>query len=243
MPLELLALGAAPAAERARGGFAAVCSHTAVCLRLNRLLHMRRVAVYHGKDILRLTRMRRLVVFWMLFFVLAHWVATLFWVIEAEAFGNNVDPYGRPRTPVTPLSPPAQQYWTAMYWSITTLLRVPWVSPSGGGARLYTSAATILGAIAFAFFNGEVHAIVRNSLGLTLKRTQNISDLRTLFHKAQQGGLTRRTAIEWSTAAVRPRPLLAAARPRCPIPAHPTLTPPAPCARCLAGDGRAAAWR
>ena len=59
----------------------------------------------------------------------------------------------------------------------------------------------MLGAIAFAFFNAEVHAIVQTNLGGYLRRTNHINSLRTIFTKATREGLAQRTALKWSTAS------------------------------------------
>ena len=130
----------------------------------------------------------------LIFLVLAHWIASLFWIIEPDAFRHL-------RTPIGNTSPPMQQYFTALYWSLSTLLRVPWVAPETTLGRLFTSIATFTGALLFAFFNAEVHAIVRGSLGATLARTQSIVNLRDLFGRTTTGMLTQTTAIQWTTAA------------------------------------------
>lgn len=194
LPLEMFAFAIVDESTRARGAFAVLCSHSAVSLRLTRLLQAHRIFSYHGKTILKLTRMRRLFVFWFVFFVIAHWNASLFWVIEPTAFHHLA-------TPIDTTSPPLQQYSSAFYWSLTTLLRVPWVAPETALGRLFTCISTFAGAILFAFFNGEVHAIVRASLGATLARTSNIADLKTLFGKTSTGQLTQQTAIAWSNAS------------------------------------------
>ena len=85
LPLEFIALAIAPAATRDRGVLACLCSLEAVCLRTNRIVHSHRVASYHSKGVLTLSRMRRLLFFWALFGLLAHWVACLMWLVEHES--------------------------------------------------------------------------------------------------------------------------------------------------------------
>ena len=61
LPSELLALVLAP---EAGGVLPTLCGHTALALRLNRVVHAHRVISYHGKSVLKLSRMRRLLFFW-----------------------------------------------------------------------------------------------------------------------------------------------------------------------------------
>ena len=69
--------------------------------------------------------------------------------------------------------------------------------------QLFTCMVTVLGTVVFSLFNAEVHAIVQASLGASLRRTAHIDDLRTLFRKTTNGGITQRTALQWSATAAR----------------------------------------
>lgn len=197
LPLEFFALLLeSPTPGGDRDALAALCSSRAVLLRLNRILHAYRVFVYHGRSILTLSRPKRSVVSWGLFLILAHWVACAWWAIGSENFKTL-------RTPIDASSSYSQQYFTSLYWSLTTLLKVPFVPPSTGIEQLFTNLVMLIGAVAFAFFNAEVHAIVQTNLGTFLARTKHINNLRTLFHKASHGGLAQRTALKWSAASAK----------------------------------------
>ena len=190
-------------------GVMSVRSRAAMCLRLNRLLHMSRIITYHGHPILRLSPIRRMVVFWSLFMILAHWVSCSWWVLRyevgegsGEGIGFNIDVgASRPSARVDVRSSLAQRYLTCFYWSVTTLLRVPFVAPITLFEQLFTCVVTLLGAVGFAFFNGEVTAIVRASLGATIARTSQINNLRRFLLRAHAHGITRRTAIRWATTS------------------------------------------
>ncbi len=186
-------------------------SAAALALRTNRLLHVSRVFTYHGRSLLMLSRLRRVLAFWALFVLLSHWVACGWWALRYRVGAGSGAGIGfalelgarRGATRVSARSSGAQQYLSAFYWSVTTLLKVPSVAPTTAAERSFTCAVTLVGAIAFAFFNGEVHAIVRVSLGATLARTSHVGALRACLGRAKAGGLTRRTALDWATTASR----------------------------------------
>ena len=88
--------------------------------------------------------------------MLAHWVACCWWPIGGINFKTLA-------TPITASSSGAQRYFTCLYWSLTTLLRVPSVTPTTALSQLYTCLCIVAGTIAFAVFNAEVHHIVRTA--------------------------------------------------------------------------------
>ena len=126
--------------------------------------------------------------------MLSHWIACAWWAIGHGTFRFLA-------TPVTWDSPASQQYATSLYWALTTLLKVPFTTPETEGQILFTLFIVVLGAILFAFFNAEVHAIVRGSLGATLARNSAIDQLKQVFSKTRAGGLIQRTAIKWAGAS------------------------------------------
>ena len=64
VPLEFFAFLAVPSATLAAGGFETLTSWHSLCLRCNRMLHAHRVGSYHGRNVLTLSRSRRLLFFW-----------------------------------------------------------------------------------------------------------------------------------------------------------------------------------
>lgn len=53
------------------------------------------------------------------------------------------------------------QYLSSMYWSLTTLMKTPWVGPDTVGEKMFASAAVVMGAILFAALLGNVTALVQ----------------------------------------------------------------------------------
>ena len=58
-------------------------------------------------------------------------------------------------------SPFEHQYLSAMYWSLTTLMKTPWVGPDTVGEKMFASLAVVMGAILFAALLGNVTALVQ----------------------------------------------------------------------------------
>ncbi len=68
-----------------------------------------------------------------------------------------------------------QQYWTCLYWSLTTLVKVPWVQPASVAEKVVTAVALVLGALFYAFLISEITQ-VRAAGGLGM-RTDPSDDL------------------------------------------------------------------
>ena len=103
-----------------------------------------RLRTHHWDWFIHLPRLKRLVGLWLLFLALAHWIACVWWWIGTSSFN-----FGYVNVDGEPISPwvfrmrrtdrgfaagyahagLAQQYWTCFYWSLTVLVKVPWVAP------------------------------------------------------------------------------------------------------------------
>jgi hypothetical protein len=66
-----------------------------------------------------------------------------------------------PGHPLTEGSPLLHQYISSMYWSLTTLMKTPWVGPDTQLEKLFASFAVVMGAILFAALLGNVTALVQ----------------------------------------------------------------------------------
>ena len=53
------------------------------------------------------------------------------------------------------------QYLSSMYWSLTTLMKTPWVGPDTVYEKMFASLAVVMGAILFAALLGNVTALVQ----------------------------------------------------------------------------------
>ena len=54
----------------------------------------------------------------------------------------------------------AQQYWSSFYWSLTTLMKTPWVGPDTVAEKVYASFCVVFGAVLFATLLANVTAMV-----------------------------------------------------------------------------------
>ena len=66
-----------------------------------------------------------------------------------------------PGEPLTNASAFEHQYLSSMYWSLTTLMKTPWVGPDTVLEKIFASLAVVMGAILFAALLGNVTALVQ----------------------------------------------------------------------------------
>ena len=66
-----------------------------------------------------------------------------------------------PGEPLTNSSRFEHQYLSSMYWSLTTLMKTPWVGPDTVVEKIFASMAVVMGAILFAALLGNVTALVQ----------------------------------------------------------------------------------
>ena len=104
------------------------------------------------------------------FMMFAHWVACIWWMIGKAAYEVD-DPHGTSwlrRLPYgstaldtnTTVSPFDQQYLSSLYWSLTTLMKTPWVGPDTVAEKVYASFCVVFGAVLFATLLANVTAMV-----------------------------------------------------------------------------------
>lgn len=93
------------------------------------------------------------------FIMVAHWVACLWWMIGESTYDSTyeLDALGTSwlrRVPVgstelypdVAATPFTQQYMSSMYWSLTTLMKTPWVGPDTVAEKIYASLMVVVGA-------------------------------------------------------------------------------------------------
>ena len=76
------------------------------------------------------------------------------------------------------VTPFTQQYMSSMYWSLTTLMKTPWVGPDTVAEKIYASLMVVLGATLFAMLLGNVTAMI-NTYN---KRHSELRDQLTTLH-------------------------------------------------------------
>jgi len=110
----------------------------------------------------------------MFFFILvAHWAACLWWMIGVESIGRNqvadrsgtswlrrVPPGSTQLSMNTNTTQWSQQYLSSMYWSLTTLMKTPWIGPDTVLEKVFCCICVVLGATLFATLLGNVTALV-----------------------------------------------------------------------------------
>ena len=68
-----------------------------------------------------------------------------------------------PGQTLTATSSLEHQYLSAMYWSLTTLMKTPWVGPDTVGEKIFASVAVVMGAILFAAPSFQLRLCARTS--------------------------------------------------------------------------------
>jgi hypothetical protein len=126
------------------------------------------------------------------FIMVAHWVACLWWMIGETTYDASTGetsyqgkswllrvPEGSTKLDtnltVTPFS---QQYMSSLYWSLTTLMKTPWVGPDTVEEKIFASLMVVLGATLFAMLLGNVTAMI-NTYN---KRHSELRDQLTTLH-------------------------------------------------------------
>ena len=125
------------------------------------------------------------------FMMVAHWVACLWWMIgeshyaveesDGQTFTSWLRrvPHGSTELfPDVSKTPFAQQYMSSMYWSLTTLMKTPWVGPDTVAEKVYASFMVVVGATLFAMLLGSVTAMI-NTYN---KRHSELRDQLTTLH-------------------------------------------------------------
>jgi CRP-like cAMP-binding protein len=145
-------------------------------LKLPRLFRVARV--FRKLDVVAAANALRIVALMILFCLTAHWFACIWWLIGWREFQNTkstgvnnatggavvhgVSWLSRiPGEPLTDVSNVEHQYLSSMYWSLTTLMKTPWVGPDTVGEKMFASLAVVMGAILFAALLGNVTALVQ----------------------------------------------------------------------------------
>ena len=72
----------------------------------------------------------------------------------------------------------SQQYLSSMYWSLTTLMKTPWIGPDTVLEKLFSCVCVVLGATLFATLLGNVTALVSSYD----KRHAELRDRLTTLH-------------------------------------------------------------
>ena len=148
-----------------------------------KLLKLFRVAVLRkpitretGKAV-NLSRVGRILLY---FLIISHWVGCMWWAIGAletqyaYESGIPVDVYRSSwlqRIPLTKWNSQlayslskestfVMQYFSSLYWSVTALVKVPWIAPNTVVEKVYASAVVMIGAIFFASLLGSIVAAI-----------------------------------------------------------------------------------
>ena len=142
-------------------------------VKLPRLLRL--VRLFKKLDVVAAANALRIAALMVMFCLIAHWFACLWWLIGLaeyhEALDAPVNSQGLShgvswlqRVPGEQLHNDtsfSHQYLSSMYWSLTTLMKTPWVGPDTVLEKIFASLAVVMGAILFAALLGNVTALVQ----------------------------------------------------------------------------------
>lgn len=143
--------------------------------KLPRLLRLLRV--FKKLDLFQAANALRIVFLMVMFCLFAHWFACCWWLIGWAEYIDAVNSARSasatdesrgitwlqriPGQTLTNASKFEHQYLSSMYWSLTTLMKTPWVGPDTVIEKVFASVAVLIGAILFAALLGNVTALVQ----------------------------------------------------------------------------------
>jgi len=144
-------------------------------LKVPRLLRL--VRVFKKLDVVAAANALRIVALMVVFCLIAHVFACIWWLIGWSEYMQDLEELASnsterqshgiswisriPGEPLTNASRFEHQYLSAMYWSLTTLMKTPWVGPDTVVEKVFASLAVVMGAILFAALLGNVTALVQ----------------------------------------------------------------------------------
>lgn len=142
--------------------FAGSGSSSLGVLRLPRVLRIGRLLKkFDAKASANLFRIFKLL---MGFFLLNHWVACAWWWIGRAEYSNTHE-HGeawvvRVDAPLIPEETDVLvQYISALYWSLTMLMKSPYIGPDTLGEKLFSCAMVVLGTLIFAIILSQITAM------------------------------------------------------------------------------------
>ena len=160
--------------------------------KLPRLLRLLRV--FKKLDVVAAANALRIFALLLMFLLFAHWFACCWWLIgwfefvgdlkEATASGLPADTTKGvswlqriPGQTLTNSSSFGHQYLSSMYWSLTTLMKTPWVGPDTVAEKVFASVAVVIGAVLFAALLGNVTALMQTFNKANTQRREKITSL------------------------------------------------------------------
>ena len=93
----------------------------------------------------------------------------------------------------------AMRYWSCMYWALTTMTKVPWVTPRSWPEQFFGAIAFFSGALFYAFLVGETSAIAVQGTKARVKRME-LNDHLAVFknkHKDELPAIFYWEAVTW----------------------------------------------
>lgn len=198
IPLDVCAIGSP-------GGLLGL---TAMWLRCNRLLHALRIIFVYGTHIQKLPRPNKIGVYGILWFFLAHVTACAWWGLGNADFNRRAaadrgikiwtESISSSGAPVTRDSSLGDQYWSSFYWSVTTLVKVPWVMPETWMEQLYTAVIIIIGTFTFSVIIGQVTMQIKALDNARQARSERVDKMRTFCHTRGVTGPIVSDVLQWT---------------------------------------------
>eukprot|EP00854_Cymbomonas_tetramitiformis_P001520 gene1520-2153_t len=101
------------------------------------------------------------------FLLFAHWIGCIWWVVGSADF-NIESSWGEPwihrvnDDGLTTDSPLTERYMSSLYWSLTTLMKSPFLAPSTVPELAFAGISVVIGAVLFAAMLGNVTAMIQS---------------------------------------------------------------------------------
>ena len=91
----------------------------------------------------------------------------------------------------------ADQYFTCFYWSVTVLVKVPWIAPETYYEQLFTSVVIVVGTFTFSVIIGQV-TMQQKSLDMARQaRSERLSKLRLFCTSRGVAAATQKDIYQW----------------------------------------------
>jgi hypothetical protein len=101
---------------------------------------------------------------------------------------------------VTTLSHFLNQYFTCFYWSVTSLVKVPWITPRTWCEQLFTVFVILIGTFTFAIIIGQVTLLNRQWDMARTARSDRLSKMRTYSYTRNVPYAIQKQLYAWTVA-------------------------------------------
>ena len=149
-------------------------------------------------------------IYGVLWMFMAHFFACALWAIGVADF-NVAEARARNKLPwnlrisskgqaVTWDSTFGDQYWSCFYWSVTVLVKVPWIAPETVYEQIFTVLVILIGTLTFSVIIGQVTMQQKTFDMARQARSERLSKMRTFCSSRGVPASLQREIFQWTLA-------------------------------------------